>query len=142
MIDPTEPIVDPTENTVEAAVYDAENPAIQEAIASQERIDAQREQEVVEADPALKTPEGQTSVTNPEGDPEKNKKEGKPLGYTDTRLNQETGEEEKVERSYSDNDFVRSIQQAGDAAMDNPLTGSVAALGAGDSTPRLCRHSH
>ena len=131
MIDPTEPIVDPTENTVEAAVYDAENPAIQEAIASQERIDAQREQEVVEADPALKTPEGQTSVTNPEGDPEKNKKEGKPLGYTDTRLNQETGKEEKVERSYSDNDFVRSIQQAGDAAMDNPLTGSVAALGAG-----------
>ena len=130
MIDPTEPIVDPTENTVESAVYDAENPAIQEAIASQERINAQREQEVVEADPALKTPEGQTSVTNPEGDKEKNDS-NKPFGYTDTRTNQETGEQEKVERSYSDNDAVRAIQQAGDAAMDNPLTGSVAALGAG-----------
>ena len=125
-----ETIIDPTANTVEAAVYDAENPAIQEAIASQERIDAEREQEVVEEDPALKTPEGQTSVTNPEGDEKKN--EGnKPLGYTDTRLNQETGEEEKVERSYSDNDAVRAIQQAGDAAMDNPVLGSVAALGAG-----------
>ena len=79
-----ETIIDPTANTVEAAVYDAENPAIQEAIASQERIDAEREQEVVEEDPALKTPEGQTSVTNPEGDEKKN--EGnKPLGYTDTR---------------------------------------------------------
>ena len=123
-------IIDPNSNVVEGAVYDPENPYIQDALANQKNIEAERERVVVEADPALKTPEGQTSVDNPEGDPEKNKK-NTPFGYTDTRQNQETGEEEKVERSYSDNDAVRALQVAADAAMDNPIVGSVAGLGAG-----------
>jgi len=123
-------IVDPNSNVVDGAVYDPENPYIQEALANQKFIDAQKEEVVVEADPALKTPEGQTSVSNPEGDSEKNK-ENTPFGYTDTRTNQETGKEEKVERSYSDNDAVRALQLAADAVMDNPITGSIAGLGAG-----------
>lgn len=133
MIEPTEKIINSDVDTVQGAVYNAEDPHIQEAMNNQAAIDAEKEQMATreEEDPALKTPEGQTSITNPEGDPEKNKKEGKPFGYTDTRLNQETGEEEKVEREYSDNDAVRAIQQVGDAAMDNPLTGTVAGLGAG-----------
>ena len=132
MIDPTENIVDPVD-TVEGAVFNAEDPYIQEAMNNQAAINSEKEEMATreEEDPALKTPEGQTSVTNPEGDSKKNEEKGKPFGHTDTRLNQETGEEEKVEREYSDNDTIRSIQQAGDAVMDNPITGTVGALGAG-----------
>ena len=107
--------------------YDEENLAIEEATENQARIDAQKAVEVQEADPALKTPEGQTRVPGP-GDTDQG---NKPLGSTDTKLNQETGKEEKVERTYSDNDAVRGIQETTDAIMDDPLLGTVGALGAG-----------
>ena len=128
-----EPIVNSNANIVEEAVYNAEDPYIMEAEQNQAAIDREKERMETreEADPSRLTPEGQRSVENPEGDPEKNKNAGKPFGYTDTRTNQDTGEEEKVERSYSDNDAVRAIQQAGDAAMDNPIIGIPASMGAG-----------
>ena len=107
--------------------YDEENLAIEEATENQARIDAQKEVEVQEADPALKTPEGQTRVPGP-GDTDQGNKS---FGSTDTKLNQDTGEEEKVERTYSDNDAVRGIQETTDAIMDDPLLGTVGALGAG-----------
>ena len=123
-------------DAIKSFEYDGENAVAQDAKANQQRIEMEKQlaAEAVTADPALNTPEGQTSVPGPGEKGNTNQtssNSSEKFGATETKTNQETGEEEQVVRTYSENETLASVQKTADAAMDDPLLGSVAALGAG-----------